>query len=182
MNTCTRCDALCEDNGNCCLDYEAFCDQNNENTESVQEDIDLTDDKGDLDGLVDGQQGEDDDQQDRGDGQEGNQEDDQEDRDGKNDVKDQRVEWGEGSGFDEDDEENGEDDERWETLVANCTSTCRTNSEEASPVKNACCVFPFFFDADDDGEVEEHNTCIEVAEGAWCSTHVDQDGLFQEDR
>ena len=47
---CTRCDALCDDNDNCCLDYEAFCDQNNENTESVQEDTDLKDDKGDRDG------------------------------------------------------------------------------------------------------------------------------------
>ena len=51
---CTRCDALCDDNDNCCLDYETFCNQNNENTKSVQEDIDLKDDKGDLDGLVDG--------------------------------------------------------------------------------------------------------------------------------
>ena len=31
-------------------------------------------------------------------------------------------------------------------------------------------------------QAEEHNTCIEVAEGGWCSTHVDQDGQFQEGR
>ena len=31
-------------------------------------------------------------------------------------------------------------------------------------------------------QAEEHNTCIEVAEGGWCSTHVDQEGQFQEGR
>ena len=99
-------------------------------------------------------------------------------------------------------------------MTPTCTTTCHTNSEEASPVavkpfsmffsrshemqvKGACCVFPFFFDANGDGEVcvklfpeeigsllqaEEHNTCIEVAEGGWCSTHVDQNQQFQEGR
>jgi len=81
----------------------------------------------------------------------------------------------------QEDEKEGQDPDI-EKVTPTCVSTCYTNSEEASPVKNGCCLFPFFFDANDDGEVEEHNTCIEVAEGGWCSTHVDQEGRFQEGR
>jgi len=82
----------------------------------------------------------------------------------------------------QEDEEDDRDSETDKQATATCSTSCHTNSEEASPVKNACCVFPFFFDANGDGEAEEHNTCIEVAEGGWCSTHVDQNQQFQEGR
>lgn len=79
----------------------------------------------------------------------------------------------------QEDEENVQKDSDMSEAPA---YTCYTNSEEASPVKNAICIFPFLFDANGDGKAEEHNTCIEVAEGGWCSTHVDQEGQFQEGR
>ena len=45
---------------------------------------------------------------------------------------------------------------------SSCASGCMTDSSSGSLEPSACCTFPFTFDKDGDGEMEEHNSCIEV--------------------
>jgi len=59
------------------------------------------------------------------------------------------------------------------TTSVGCISGCRTDS--SGPKHDRCCVFPFIY------EGETHSTCIEVdGNKSWCSTKVDQDGVFIE--
>ena len=58
-----------------------------------------------------------------------------------------------------------------EATPVGCGYDCGTDS--SGPVKNSCSVFPFTYKG------RRHNTCVEVdGDKAWCSTEVDDGGMF----